>query len=77
MNHAWGWLSAGAAIYASTHGEVFCLDAATGQTRWRNPLRGLGWGLVSLAVSDKVFAGIKGAVVALDRTDGELAWQRH
>jgi hypothetical protein len=36
-------------LYASTKGEMFCLDPASGQIRWRNPLAGLGWGLVTIA----------------------------
>jgi outer membrane protein assembly factor BamB len=37
-------------ILASTNGEVFCLDAATGALRWHNPLRGWGTGLTFLMV---------------------------
>ncbi len=36
-------------LYASTKGELYCLDPATGHIRWHNPLKGLGWGLVSIA----------------------------
>lgn len=36
-------------IFATTKGEIFCLDPATGSIRWRNPLKGLGWGLASMA----------------------------
>ena len=36
-------------LFASTHGEMFCLDPMTGQVRWHNPLKGYGWGLVSIA----------------------------
>jgi outer membrane protein assembly factor BamB len=39
------------AVYASARGELFCLDPATGQIRWKNPLTGLGWGLVSIAAA--------------------------
>jgi len=37
--------------YATARGEVFCLDPATGRVCWNNPLRGLGWGLVSIATA--------------------------
>jgi outer membrane protein assembly factor BamB len=40
----------GANIYATTHGEAFCLDPATGQIRWHNELKGLGTGLASLLI---------------------------
>ncbi|MBI5387710.1 MAG: PQQ-binding-like beta-propeller repeat protein [Verrucomicrobia bacterium] len=39
-------------LYASTHGEVFCLDPRTGQCRWHNKLPGMGWGLVSIATEN-------------------------
>jgi outer membrane protein assembly factor BamB len=40
---------AGNNVFATTHGEVFCLDAQSGVIRWHNPLKGYGWGLVSIA----------------------------
>jgi len=40
------------ALYAAARGELWCLDAATGQVRWKNPLTGLGWGLVTIASAD-------------------------
>ena len=36
-------------LYATARGEVFCLDPNTGIIRWHNPLKGYGWGLVSIA----------------------------
>lgn len=36
-------------LYATTKGEIFCLDTITGQLRWHNKLPGLGWGLVTIA----------------------------
>jgi len=38
-------------LYASTRGEIFCLEPATGGLRWQNELPGLGLGLVTFAVS--------------------------
>ena len=37
------------ALFATARGELFCLDPATGQIRWNNPLTGMGWGLVTTA----------------------------
>lgn len=37
-------------VYASTRGRIYCLSAASGEVRWNNPLKGLGLGLVSIAV---------------------------
>lgn len=39
----------GSNLFAATHGEIFCLDPRTGIIRWNNPLKGYGWGLVSIA----------------------------
>lgn len=36
-------------LYATTRGEIFCLDPQTGIIRWHNPLKGYGWGLISIA----------------------------
>jgi outer membrane protein assembly factor BamB len=38
-------------LYATTKGEIFCLDPAAGTVRWQNPLKGLGRGLVTIASS--------------------------
>jgi outer membrane protein assembly factor BamB len=49
----------GYTLYATTHGEVFCLDSKTGTVRWHNPLKGYGWGLVTIAgdgISQNQFA---------------------
>ena len=37
-------------IYAHTKGEAYGLDAGTGRILWKNELKGLGFGLASLAV---------------------------
>jgi outer membrane protein assembly factor BamB len=41
--------SSGDVVFAGAGGELFCLDAASGQVRYRNRLKGLGNGLVSFA----------------------------
>jgi outer membrane protein assembly factor BamB len=38
-------------LYATTQGEVFCLDPATGDARWHNGLRGYGLGLASIVTA--------------------------
>jgi outer membrane protein assembly factor BamB len=40
------------ALYATTKGELFCIDPATGILRWQNQLKGLGRGLVTIATPD-------------------------
>jgi outer membrane protein assembly factor BamB len=39
----------GSELFASSKGRLYCLDPATGAIRWENPLKGLGWGIVSIA----------------------------
>jgi outer membrane protein assembly factor BamB len=39
-------------VLATTKGELFCLEAATGQLLWRNELKGMGRGLVSIATAN-------------------------
>ena len=41
----------GGDLFATASGEIFCLDPASGRIRWNNPLRGMGWGLVTVATS--------------------------
>jgi outer membrane protein assembly factor BamB len=41
----------GGDLLASARGEIFCLDPTSGEIRWNNPLRGLGWGLAAFAGS--------------------------
>ena len=36
-------------LYASTRGEIFCIEAATGTIRWHNALKGYGRGLATIA----------------------------
>ena len=38
----------GGDLFATARGEVYCLDPASGRVRWKNPLRGMGWGLVTI-----------------------------
>lgn len=37
-------------VYAHTYGELFCLDARTGEQLWSNELAGLGYDVATLAV---------------------------
>ena len=36
-------------LFATTRGEIYCLSASTGAILWNNPLKGMGYGLVSIA----------------------------
>lgn len=36
-------------LFASVKGYTYCLDPTNGQQLWRNPMKGFGFGTVSLA----------------------------
>jgi outer membrane protein assembly factor BamB len=42
----------GEMVLATTKGEIFCLDAKSGNLLWRNQLRGMGLGLITIATSN-------------------------
>lgn len=44
-------------LYATTHGEIFCVEPGTGRVRWGNPLKGYGAGVASIAVRAASGAG--------------------
>jgi outer membrane protein assembly factor BamB len=39
-------------LFATTRGEIFCLDPQGGGIRWHNPLKGYGLGLITIAGED-------------------------
>lgn len=69
----------GGRLLASCQGELTCLDPETGRELWKNPLKGLGTGLVMVAGCaghpDRVFVGIQGSVLALRASDGSEVWR--
>jgi outer membrane protein assembly factor BamB len=58
-------------ILASCYGEVFCLDALTGNGLWHNRLKGFGWGLATIATEETVRAGNASALAEKRRRDQE------
>lgn len=60
-------------IVASCRGEIFCLDALTGNARWHNPLRGFGWGLATIATEDTLRFGNPPVLAEKRRRDEEAA----
>ena len=53
-------------LIVSVAGYVYCLDPATGEVVWNNPLKGFGNGITSLA-SARGYAAIEGSVADLSR----------
>lgn len=41
----------GGKLFAATRGEIFCLNPLNGRQLWRNPLKGFGIGLTTMAFS--------------------------
>ena len=60
-------------LCATTHGEVFCLDARSGVIRWQNPLKGYGLGLASIAVEGAVTNGWPALAAEKGRRDQQAA----
>src|SRR3974390_1424433 len=57
------------AVLASCCGEIFSLDPLTGVVMWRNPLKGFGTGLATIAMAQSANA----AVLAEKRRQDEEA----
>jgi outer membrane protein assembly factor BamB len=51
-------------LFATTAGEIFCLDPATGSGQWHNRLKGFGLGLASIALENNLLAGLTVAMAA-------------
>ena len=59
-------------IIAATNGEIYCLDALTGDGLWHNKLKGFGTGLATIATSENVRNG-SGTVMSEKRRRDEQA----
>lgn len=42
----------GLQVFAHSGGELYCLELSTGRILWNNPLKGLGYGIATLATQD-------------------------
>lgn len=51
-------------IFAGSAGELFCLDARSGEVLWHNSLKGLGMGLVSFGGSPDSASSASAAAAA-------------
>jgi outer membrane protein assembly factor BamB len=59
-------------LFATTRGEIFCLDPQGGGIRWHNPLKGYGLGLVTMA-ADGVAPNTAAIAAEKRRRDQEQA----
>ena len=60
-------------VFATAEGELFCLDAATGDGRWHNKLKGLGMGLATIALEDDLRSGLATVLAEKARRDQAAA----
>jgi outer membrane protein assembly factor BamB len=60
-------------VFATCYGEVFCLDARTGEGLWHNRLKGLGTGLVTIATGDPLRSTLTTVLAEKRRRDEEAA----
>lgn len=47
----------GGRVFATSCGEIFCLDPLTGDVLWHNPLKGFGTGLATIATQENTGQG--------------------
>lgn len=48
-------------LYATSNGEITCLDPRTGEVKWHNGLSGLGTGFIAVAGGSSALAGAEQA----------------
>jgi outer membrane protein assembly factor BamB len=61
------------AVLASCYGEIFCLDALTGNARWHNPLKGFGMGLATIAAEHGLGSSTAPVLAEKRRSDEQAA----
>ena len=60
-------------VFASCQGEIFCLDALTGDGLWQNRLKGFGTGLATIATERTPSSGFPPVMAEKRRRDEEAA----
>jgi outer membrane protein assembly factor BamB len=60
-------------VYATTSGEIFCLDPLTGEGLWHNPLKGYGTGLATIATENNLRSSLATVLAEKRRRDQEAA----
>jgi outer membrane protein assembly factor BamB len=60
-------------VYATTSGEVFCLDPLTGEGLWHNPLKGYGTGLATIATENSMLSSLVTVLAEKRRRDEQAA----
>ena len=60
-------------IFATTNGEIYCLDPVTGDVRWHNKLKGYGTGLATIATSLSIGGKSTSVMAEKQRRDQQAA----
>jgi len=60
-------------ILATTKGEIYCIDATTGEIRWHNDLPGCGWGLATVVTAASTTRSIVAEAEARNRQQQQAA----
>ena len=63
----------GGRIFATSCGEIFCLDPLTGDVLWHNQLKGFGTGLATIATEAGAGSGLAAALAEKQRRDQAAA----
>src|SRR5204863_3981262 len=58
-------------VFATTYGEIFCLDPVTGELVWHNRLKGYGTGLATIATSGSMGSVSTASMAQKKRRDEE------
>jgi outer membrane protein assembly factor BamB len=54
-------------VLAISAGEIFCLDASTGEGMWHNPLKGFGLGLATIATESAPQGNVTAAAAMAEK----------
>ncbi len=60
-------------IFATSRGEIFCLDPLSGDVLWHNPLKGFGVGLATIATETGAGSGPTTVLAEKQRRDQAVA----
>ncbi len=63
----------GGVLLATTSGEVFCLEALSGNGLWHNRLKGFGTGLATIAAEDGLRSGLLTVLAEKRQRDEQAA----
>lgn len=60
-------------VYAHAHGELYCLDLATGDVLWHDGLAGMGYGIASMTLPGVAASGVPAAAAQTAADEAQSA----